>query len=158
MGVTYGPVITLYRQMIRESERFHSFLFRRYAIRRIRDAFHFNRNLSSPQEVEQALIKARAQLELLRRQTAIDNMYKTNLTVTETAKAKSNRTRAWITKMTLSFTQIELTSIVSYVSWNSYKRHFNTCLYISVFYTFCLIAIKLFCFLLYISCLIFNHH
>jgi hypothetical protein len=88
MGVTYGATMSLYRQMLRESERFHSFLFRRYAIRRVRDAFRDNRHLSSAEEIQLALNKAQEQLQMLKRQTAIDNMYKTNLTVTEPKSSK----------------------------------------------------------------------
>ena len=83
MTLIYTPTLCLYRQMMKEASRFHSFIFRRYALRRIKDAFQEQRSLTDPRKIEQALSFVRPNLEILRRQTVLDNMYKANRVVIE---------------------------------------------------------------------------
>ena len=83
MALTYGPILVLYKSLLREASKFHSFIFRRYFIRRIKDGFHENKNLTDQEKIDKLIAYARQNLEVLRRQAAISNFYKMNKTVTE---------------------------------------------------------------------------
>uniref|UniRef100_A0A803WBR6 LYR motif containing 4 n=1 Tax=Ficedula albicollis TaxID=59894 RepID=A0A803WBR6_FICAL len=63
-----AQVLRLYRALLRESQRFGSYNYRTYAIRRIRDAFRENKNLSDSEKIEELLNKAKANLEVIQRQ------------------------------------------------------------------------------------------
>lgn len=83
MALTYGPILVLYKNLLREASKFHSFIFRRYFIRRIKDGFHENKHLTDPEKKDKLIAYANQNLEILRRQSAISNFYKVNKTVTE---------------------------------------------------------------------------
>uniref|UniRef100_A0A8D2NS06 Complex 1 LYR protein domain-containing protein n=1 Tax=Zosterops lateralis melanops TaxID=1220523 RepID=A0A8D2NS06_ZOSLA len=59
------------------------FVFRTYAIRRIRDAFRENKNVADPAKIEELLNKAKANLEVIHRQVTIGQMYSTEKLVIE---------------------------------------------------------------------------
>ncbi|KAF4790949.1 LYR motif-containing protein 4 isoform X1 [Turdus rufiventris] len=63
-------VLRLYRALLRESQRFSSYNYRTYAIRRIRDAFRENKNIADSEKIEELLNKAKANLEVIQRQTS----------------------------------------------------------------------------------------
>ncbi|XP_062833766.1 LYR motif-containing protein 4 isoform X3 [Anolis carolinensis] len=60
--------LRLYRALLRESQAFASYGYRTYAIRRIKDAFRENKNISDSTEIETLLNKAKTNLEIIRRQ------------------------------------------------------------------------------------------
>lgn len=64
--------------MMRESKRFPNYMFRTYALRRVRDAFHENRNVTDPAAVEKLIQDAHTNLQVIRRQVIIGNLYKGN--------------------------------------------------------------------------------
>lgn len=47
------------------------FVFRTYAIRRIRDAFRENKNIADSEKIEELLNKAKANLEVIQRQVCL---------------------------------------------------------------------------------------
>ncbi|XP_030347940.1 LYR motif-containing protein 4 isoform X1 [Strigops habroptila] len=63
-----AQVLRLYRALLRESQRFSSYNYRMYAIRRIRDAFRENKNVKDSEKIEELVNKAKANLEVIRRQ------------------------------------------------------------------------------------------
>ncbi|XP_062473822.1 LYR motif-containing protein 4 isoform X1 [Pezoporus occidentalis] len=63
-----AQVLRLYRALLRESQRFSSYNYRTYAIRRIRDAFRENKNIKDSGKIEELLNKAKANLEVIHRQ------------------------------------------------------------------------------------------
>ncbi|XP_032911620.1 LYR motif-containing protein 4 [Catharus ustulatus] len=76
-------VLRLYRALLRESQRFSSYNYRTYAIRRIRDAFRENKNIADSEKIEELLNKAKANLEVIQRQVTIGQMYSTEKLVIE---------------------------------------------------------------------------
>ncbi|KAM4685116.1 LYR motif-containing protein 4 isoform 1-T1 [Amazona ochrocephala] len=63
-----AQVLRLYRALLRESQRFSSYNYRTYAIRRIRDAFRENKNIKDAEKIEELVNKAKANLEVIHRQ------------------------------------------------------------------------------------------
>ncbi|XP_074683834.1 LYR motif-containing protein 4 isoform X6 [Strix aluco] len=63
-----AQVLRLYRALLRESQRFGSYNYRTYAIRRIRDAFRENKNIKDSEKIEELVNKAKANLEVIHRQ------------------------------------------------------------------------------------------
>nr|XP_031359804.1 LYR motif-containing protein 4 isoform X2 [Lonchura striata domestica] len=63
-----AQVLRLYRALLRESQRFSSYNYRTYAIRRIRDAFRENKNIADSEKIEELLNKAKANLAVIQRQ------------------------------------------------------------------------------------------
>ncbi|KAM6298886.1 LYR motif-containing protein 4 [Aegotheles albertisi] len=78
-----AQVLRLYRALLRESQRFGSYNYRTYAIRRIRDAFRENRNIKDSEKIEELVNKAKANLEIVRRQVTIGQLYSTQKLVIE---------------------------------------------------------------------------
>ncbi|KAG5361483.1 LYR motif-containing protein 4 [Yarrowia sp. C11] len=67
--------LDLYRQLLRNGYRMAGYNFRQYAIRRTRDGFHANRNLTDKGEIESAIKYAEKELGVLKRQSVISQMY-----------------------------------------------------------------------------------
>ncbi|XP_006864196.1 PREDICTED: LYR motif-containing protein 4 [Chrysochloris asiatica] len=78
-----GQVLDLYRAMLRESKHFNNYNYRTYAIRRIRDAFRENKNVKDPVEIQTLVNKAKRDLEIIRRQVHISQLYSTDKLVIE---------------------------------------------------------------------------
>ncbi|NWT25020.1 LYRM4 protein, partial [Cardinalis cardinalis] len=57
--------------------------FRTYAIRRIKDAFRENKNITDAEKIEELLNKAKANLQVIQRQVTIGQMYATEKLVIE---------------------------------------------------------------------------
>ncbi|NXH01110.1 LYRM4 protein, partial [Loxia leucoptera] len=57
--------------------------FRTYAIRRIKDAFKENKNITDSEKIEELLNKAKANLQVIQRQVTIGQMYATEKLVIE---------------------------------------------------------------------------
>uniref|UniRef100_A0A9W3F828 LYR motif-containing protein 4 n=1 Tax=Camelus bactrianus TaxID=9837 RepID=A0A9W3F828_CAMBA len=57
--------------------------FRTYAIRRIRDAFRENKNVKDPVEIQALVNKAKRDLEIIRRQVHIGQLYSTDKLIIE---------------------------------------------------------------------------
>lgn len=83
MPFTYNATIVLYKSLLREASKFNSYIFRRYFIRRIKDAFQENKHLSDQTKIDELIKHGHKNLEILKRQSAISNFYKMNKTVTE---------------------------------------------------------------------------
>lgn len=69
-----NQALSLYRQLLRHSNRLAAYNFRNYAVRRTKDAFRGNKNLPTDQGalfLEQGL----KELEVLKRQATISQMY-----------------------------------------------------------------------------------
>uniref|UniRef100_A0A8C4M1W7 LYR motif containing 4 n=1 Tax=Equus asinus TaxID=9793 RepID=A0A8C4M1W7_EQUAS len=57
---------------------------RTYAVRRIRDAFRENKNVKDPVEIQALVNKAKRDLEIIRRQVHIGQLYSTDKLIIET--------------------------------------------------------------------------
>lgn len=73
----------LYRSLLQQAGKFHSYNYRNYALRRIREEFRKNRNVKDQQEARNLIEQARSTLQMLRRQVAINSMYHGNSLVVE---------------------------------------------------------------------------
>ncbi|XP_006141303.1 LYR motif-containing protein 4 isoform X1 [Tupaia chinensis] len=78
-----AQVLDLYRAMLRESKHFSSYNYRTYAVRRIRDAFRENKNVKDPVEIQALVSKAKRDLEIIRRQVYIGQLYSTDKLIIE---------------------------------------------------------------------------
>mmetsp|Transcript_14843 Transcript_14843/g.33504 ORF Transcript_14843/g.33504 Transcript_14843/m.33504 type:complete len:82 (+) Transcript_14843:204-449(+) len=76
--------ITLFRCLLREAKKVDNYNFRLYAIRRTRIGFESNKNLSG-KDAELALQEGKEQLEILRRQVVLGNLYPSEPSVMEAA-------------------------------------------------------------------------
>ncbi len=79
-----NSVLRLYRQSLRESNKFDAYIYRKYAFRRIRDAFTQNQSISDPKIIESLFKEGEQHLELIRRQVVISNLFKSEKLVIET--------------------------------------------------------------------------
>ncbi|XP_041331313.1 LYR motif-containing protein 4 isoform X1 [Pyrgilauda ruficollis] len=73
-----AQVLRLYRALLRESQRFSGYSYRTYAIRRIKDAFRENKNLADSEKIEELVNKAKANLEVIQRQSCEHLMFCTD--------------------------------------------------------------------------------
>ncbi|XP_062500649.1 LYR motif-containing protein 4-like [Corticium candelabrum] len=73
--VSRFQVLSLYRRMLRESQKFTGYNYREYALRRIRDAFKDSKSVNDTEVVISLLTKADKSLQLLQRQTLMGRMY-----------------------------------------------------------------------------------
>ncbi|KAG1435803.1 hypothetical protein G6F56_013828 [Rhizopus delemar] len=70
-----SQILSLYRQFIRHGNKFASYNFRDYAIRRSRDGFRANMNETNPEKLTALIEKAKNDLIAVKRQAAISQMY-----------------------------------------------------------------------------------
>uniref|UniRef100_A0A098M1K7 cDNA sequence BC034664 n=1 Tax=Hypsiglena sp. JMG-2014 TaxID=1550645 RepID=A0A098M1K7_9SAUR len=68
-------VLRLYRALLRGSQAFSAYGYRTYAIRKIRDAFRENKNITESSEIDTLINKAKTNLEMIRRQVTIGQLY-----------------------------------------------------------------------------------
>uniref|UniRef100_A0A182NLE4 Complex 1 LYR protein domain-containing protein n=1 Tax=Anopheles dirus TaxID=7168 RepID=A0A182NLE4_9DIPT len=68
-------VLSLYKQLLRASEKFDSYNYRMYALRRIRDAFRENKALTDNGSIASELSYAQKNLDIIKRQTIVGQLY-----------------------------------------------------------------------------------
>ncbi|ORZ25887.1 hypothetical protein BCR42DRAFT_401147 [Absidia repens] len=89
MSNTRSEALSLYRGLLRHGNRFSSYNFRAYAIRRSKDAFRAHQNETDPAVIAQLLKKGESDLQVVKRQAAISNLYTTgDHLVVENAKPR----------------------------------------------------------------------
>mmetsp|Transcript_37973 Transcript_37973/g.65107 ORF Transcript_37973/g.65107 Transcript_37973/m.65107 type:complete len:87 (+) Transcript_37973:18-278(+) len=67
--------LSLYRQLFRQASRFRDYNIRSYAMRSVRTRFRENLNVSTQEALDQLLAEGKAQLEVVKRQAAISELY-----------------------------------------------------------------------------------
>lgn len=87
MSVRASDVRKLYKALLRHGGRFSDYNFREYAVRRTRDAFRAARNETSPDVVNARYYDGLNQLAILKRQSAISQMFKADPVIIEEGKA-----------------------------------------------------------------------
>ncbi|CAF0942809.1 unnamed protein product [Adineta steineri] len=75
MNSAKQPAIILYRQLLRECHKFSLYNYRDYFLRRVREEFHQNRNIKDSSKTAELLKRGQENLELIRRQVIIGNLY-----------------------------------------------------------------------------------
>ncbi|XP_035891724.1 protein bcn92 [Anopheles stephensi] len=68
-------VLSLYKQLLRASQKFDSYNYRMYALRRIRDAFRDNKALTDGATIASELSYAQKNLDIIKRQTIVGQLY-----------------------------------------------------------------------------------
>ncbi|KAL1457723.1 hypothetical protein WDU94_007917 [Cyamophila willieti] len=86
MSVSRDMILKLYKALMRESSKFPAYNYRMYFIRRTQEKFHSNKNVSSPDEIQQLYNAGLVELELLKRQVFISQMFKPEKLIIETQK------------------------------------------------------------------------
>jgi hypothetical protein len=61
--------------LLKESRRFPTYNYRKYATDRVKYGFHQHENERNPKMIEELMKKAEESLQMMRRQTTIGNMY-----------------------------------------------------------------------------------
>ncbi|KAG0173341.1 hypothetical protein DFQ28_008775 [Apophysomyces sp. BC1034] len=74
---TRAQVLSLYREFFRHGNKFASYNFRDYALRRSRDGFRANAAETDPAKIAQHIERAQQDLAVLKRQAAISSLYTT---------------------------------------------------------------------------------
>ncbi|CAB3980203.1 Hypothetical predicted protein [Paramuricea clavata] len=78
-----SEVLRLYRSLLRESINFNNYNYRLYAIRKVRDCFREHKNETDPERIKSFITKGQQNLESLKRQTLLNNIYGTSKLVIE---------------------------------------------------------------------------
>ncbi|EXJ82019.1 hypothetical protein A1O1_08087 [Capronia coronata CBS 617.96] len=78
-----STVRSLYRSLLRTSNQFANYNFRKYARRRTRDAFHEHQHEQDARRVQELVQKGLKELQSMKRQTVISQMYQFDKLVVE---------------------------------------------------------------------------
>ncbi|XP_053981187.1 protein bcn92 [Hylaeus volcanicus] len=90
MAVDRNVILSLYRNLIRESKKWNAYNYRMYALRKIRDEFQENKALRDQTKIEEHCKKGKEMLEVIKRQVIIGNFYATKPLVIENTRYKPN--------------------------------------------------------------------
>ncbi|CAH0698115.1 unnamed protein product [Spodoptera exigua] len=82
-GVTKRQVLSMYKLLMREAEKFPNYNFRSYALRRIRDGFKENKALTDLKQIKQQYEFATENLSIIKRQVIVGDLYRTDKLVIE---------------------------------------------------------------------------
>ncbi|KAG7213786.1 hypothetical protein KM043_003006 [Ampulex compressa] len=83
MAVNREAILSLYRNLIRESKKWSSYNFRTYALRKIRHEFQENKQLWEEATIKENYRKGQEALSMIKRQVTIGNLYGTRPLVIE---------------------------------------------------------------------------
>src|SRR5277367_623948 len=84
-------ILSLYRNLLRTGGHFSQYGFREYAKRRTRDAFREHRNETDQQRIQDLVSRGINELQVMKRQTVIGQMYNTDKLVVEVCAIYSAR-------------------------------------------------------------------
>lgn len=76
-------VLSLYRNLLRAGGHFSQYGFREYARRRTRDAFREHKAETDPQRIQDLVSRGINELQMMKRQTVIGQMYNMDKLVVE---------------------------------------------------------------------------
>ncbi|CAZ80641.1 unnamed protein product [Tuber melanosporum] len=91
MADTAFQARSLYRNLLRFSDRFSSYNFREYARRRTRDVFREHKNVEDPRKIQELMQKGLKELQVLKRQTMISQFFQMDRLVVEGGALKGRR-------------------------------------------------------------------
>lgn len=84
--------------MLRESQKFSSYNYRLYALRRIRDGFRAGKSLTDSTKITEALQNAEENLEVIQRQVLVGRLYTAEKLVIEKKTQKELASRLGTSK------------------------------------------------------------
>src|SRR5271170_2028195 len=82
-------ILSLYRNLLRTGGHFSQYGFREYAKRRTRDAFREHKNETNQQRIQELVSRGINELQVMKRQTVIGQMYNIDKLVVEVLPRKS---------------------------------------------------------------------
>ncbi|XP_044149941.1 LYR motif-containing protein 4 [Bufo gargarizans] len=80
-----AQVLNLYKVLLRESQKFSSYSYRTYAIRRVRDAFREKKSIDDFHEIQSLIYRAKENLGIIQRQVTIGHLYTTDKLIIESS-------------------------------------------------------------------------
>ncbi|CAN8031663.1 unnamed protein product [Ixodes persulcatus] len=83
MAASRREVLSLYKQLMRESGHFKSYNCRSHALRCVRDLFKEHKAVQDKTEINELFQEGLKNLEIIKRQVVIGNMYKSADSVIE---------------------------------------------------------------------------
>ena len=83
LSTSRTAVLQLYRNMLKTGNQFSQYSFREYARRRTRDAFREHQNETDPQRIQDLVNRGISELQAMKRQTTIGQMYNMDRLVVE---------------------------------------------------------------------------
>ncbi|KAJ1526720.1 hypothetical protein ONE63_008300 [Megalurothrips usitatus] len=83
MSALRSEVLKLYKSLLREGSKFSNYNFRMYALRRVKDKFHGHKLETDPKKIDALISSANQNLDIIRRQVIVGNLYKTDNLVIE---------------------------------------------------------------------------
>ena len=83
MDPSRRAVLHIYRNLLKEGRKFQDYNFREYTLRRIRDSFKENKLETYKNKIQEFIRCAEDNLELIKRQTIIGNLYESQRLVLE---------------------------------------------------------------------------
>ncbi|KAL3195397.1 hypothetical protein MRX96_015863 [Rhipicephalus microplus] len=83
MAASRRQVLRLYKELMRECGQFKSYIYRSYALRRVRDAFKEHKAVQDKDEINELLDDGLKNLEIIKRQVVIGKLYRTSDLVIE---------------------------------------------------------------------------
>ena len=89
MAGSRNSILSLYRNLIRESKKWDSYNYRMYALRKIRYEFEENKALRDKEKIDERCRHGQEALQVIKRQVIIGNLYSTRPLIIETTKNKA---------------------------------------------------------------------
>ncbi|KAJ2001912.1 LYR motif-containing protein 4 [Coemansia sp. RSA 2322] len=86
-----AEILGLYRQSLRAAQRFETYNFREYFIRRTRDRFRAVKAAGSSEAAERGVQEAQSELSIMRRQGELNRMFSHTRTVLEVDGGRGGR-------------------------------------------------------------------
>ncbi|XP_011165629.1 LYR motif-containing protein 4B [Solenopsis invicta] len=83
MNPSRDLILSLYRNLIRESKKWSSYNYRMYALRKIRHEFKENKALEDKDKVRQCYIEGQEMLAMIKKQVVLGDLYGTRPLVIE---------------------------------------------------------------------------
>ncbi|XP_011866563.1 PREDICTED: protein bcn92 [Vollenhovia emeryi] len=90
MSPSRDAVLSLYRNLIRESGKWRSYNYRMYALRKIRHEFKENKALGDREKIGQCYAKGQEALSMIKKQVILGDLYGTRPLVIETKSELHN--------------------------------------------------------------------
>ncbi|CAL1273593.1 unnamed protein product [Larinioides sclopetarius] len=78
MAARSKQVLRLYKDLLREAEKFPSYMYRTYSLRRIKDAFQENKGENNYEKIDDLITYAKANLDIIKRQREIFALVKSS--------------------------------------------------------------------------------
>ncbi|CAO1438673.1 unnamed protein product [Diamesa tonsa] len=76
-------ILSLYKQLLRESQKFSSYNIRNYAFRRTRDSFKDNKAVTEQPAIQILVEEAKTNLKMVQRQVIVGNLFASEKLVIE---------------------------------------------------------------------------